>query len=135
MSGQLSRDDRKGRVSGLSYRSHAFIGKFAPSVSGKTFDCINPAAGHVLTQVAAFDKFTQIKTTWIQLGGAGSTRQENATTERPPRFHFDVRYLETSNRVLRRSGREKPQYCRQNHEVPRQRHWSWMASGERTSTL
>ena len=57
MSAQLSRDDWKGRVGGLSYRNQAFIGgKFAPSLSGKTFDCINPATGQVLTKVAACEQ-------------------------------------------------------------------------------
>jgi len=57
MSAQLSRDDWKGRVGGLSYRNQAFIGgKFMPSLSGKTFDCVNPATGKILTQVAACDK-------------------------------------------------------------------------------
>ena len=56
MSAQLSRDDWKTRVGALAYRNQAFIGgKFAPSVSGKTFDCINPATGQVLTKVAACD--------------------------------------------------------------------------------
>ena len=37
MSAQLSRDDWKSRIGGLSYRNQAFIGgKFAPSLSGKT---------------------------------------------------------------------------------------------------
>ena len=54
MSAQLSRDDWKGRIGGLNYRNQAFIGgKFAPSLTGKTFDCINPATGRVLTKVAA----------------------------------------------------------------------------------
>mgnify|MGYP003347275812 CR=1 FL=1 len=57
MSAQLSRDDWKGRVGGLSYRNQAFIGgKFAPSLTGKTFDCINPATGQVLTKVAACEQ-------------------------------------------------------------------------------
>ena len=57
MSAQLSRDDWKSHVGGLSYRNQAFIGgKFAPSLSGKTFDCVNPATGQVLTQVAACEK-------------------------------------------------------------------------------
>ena len=57
MSAQLSRDDWKGRVGGLSYRNQAFIGgKFAPSLSGKTFDCVNPATGQVLTKVAACEQ-------------------------------------------------------------------------------
>ena len=50
MSAQLSRDDWKTRVGAIAYRNQAFIGgKFAPSVLGKTFDCINPATGQVLT--------------------------------------------------------------------------------------
>ena len=54
MAAQLSRDDWKGRVGGLAYRNQAFIGgKFVPSLTGKTFDCINPATGQVLTKVAA----------------------------------------------------------------------------------
>ena len=57
MSAQLSRDDWKGRAGGLSYRNQAFIGgRFTPSLTGKTFDCINPATGQVLTQVAACEQ-------------------------------------------------------------------------------
>ena len=57
MSAQLSRDDWKSRIGGLSYRNQAFIGgKFAPSLTGKTFDCINPATGQVLTKVAACEQ-------------------------------------------------------------------------------
>src|SRR4051794_23763563 len=57
MSAKLSRDDWKGRVGGLSYRNQAFIGgKFTPSLTGKTFDCINPATGQVLTRVAACEQ-------------------------------------------------------------------------------
>src|SRR4029077_19927743 len=57
MAAQLSRDDWKGRVGGLAYRNQAFIGgKLAPSLSGKTFDCINPATGQVLTKVAACEQ-------------------------------------------------------------------------------
>jgi acyl-CoA reductase-like NAD-dependent aldehyde dehydrogenase len=57
MSAQLSRDDWKGRVGGLSYRNQAFIGgKFQPSLTGKTFDCVNPATGQVLTKVAACEQ-------------------------------------------------------------------------------
>lgn len=57
MSAQLSRGDWKGRVGGLSYRRQAFIGgKFASSLTGKTFDCVNPATGQVLTQVAACEQ-------------------------------------------------------------------------------
>ena len=57
MSAQLSRDDWKGRAGGLSYRNQAFIGgKFVASVTGKTFDCVNPATGQVLTKVAACEQ-------------------------------------------------------------------------------
>ena len=57
MSAQLSRDDWKGRIGGLSYRNQAFIGgKFTASLTGKTFDCVNPATGQVLTQVAACEQ-------------------------------------------------------------------------------
>ena len=57
MSAQLSRDDWKSRIGGISYRNQAFIGgKFAPSLTGKTFDCINPATGQVLTKVAACEQ-------------------------------------------------------------------------------
>src|SRR5258707_12154852 len=57
MSAQLSRHDWKSRIGGLSYRNQAFIGgKFAASLTGKTFDCINPATGQVLTKVAACEQ-------------------------------------------------------------------------------
>ena len=57
MSAQLTRDDWKSRIGGLSYRNQAFIGgKFAASLTGKTFDCINPATGQVLTKVAACEQ-------------------------------------------------------------------------------
>ena len=40
----------------LSFRNLAFInGKHVPAASGKTFDCISPVDGRVLTQVAACD--------------------------------------------------------------------------------
>src|SRR5258708_5016569 len=57
MSAQLTRDDWKSRIGGLSYRNQAFIGgKFAASLTGKTFDCINPATGQILTKVAACEQ-------------------------------------------------------------------------------
>src|SRR5260370_12592610 len=57
MSAQLSRDDWKSGIGGLGYGSQAFIGgKFAASLTGKTFDCINPATGQVLTKVAACEQ-------------------------------------------------------------------------------
>jgi len=40
----------------LAPRTEAFIGgKYAPAVSGATFDCINPANGQVIAKVAACD--------------------------------------------------------------------------------
>ena len=40
----------------LNLRGEAFIdGKRVPSLSGATFDCINPATGGLLTKVAACD--------------------------------------------------------------------------------
>src|SRR5438045_9496709 len=57
MSAQLSRDDWKCRIGGLSYRNQAVIGgKFAPSLTGQTVDCINPGTGQVLTKVAACEQ-------------------------------------------------------------------------------
>ena len=48
--------DYRDRVSELSYRNQAFIGgKYVPSQSGKTFDCISPIDGKVLTRVAECD--------------------------------------------------------------------------------
>ena len=45
------------QISQVSYRNQAFIaGKFAAAASGKTFDCISPVDGKVLTKVAEFDK-------------------------------------------------------------------------------
>jgi len=49
-------DDWRDRAAGLSIRGQAFInGKFVDAASGKTFDCINPATGDVLVQVAEGD--------------------------------------------------------------------------------
>ncbi len=49
-------EDWKSRADGLSFRHQAFIGgKFVDAASGETFDCINPATGEVLTQVASCD--------------------------------------------------------------------------------
>ena len=61
MSAQLSRDDWKSRIGGLSYRNQAFIGgKFAPSLTGATFDCVNPATGQTLAAVASCEPPTSI---------------------------------------------------------------------------
>jgi 4-guanidinobutyraldehyde dehydrogenase / NAD-dependent aldehyde dehydrogenase len=57
MSAALSLDDLKSRADSLSFRSRAFInGGYVDAASGKTFDCINPANGRVLTKVAACDR-------------------------------------------------------------------------------
>jgi len=57
MSAALSLDTFKSKAQSLSFRNQAFIdGKYVPALSGRTFDCINPATGKVLTQVAACDK-------------------------------------------------------------------------------
>ena len=52
----LSYQDWKSRAAALSLRGQAFIdGNFVDAVSGKTFDCINPATDEVLTTVAECD--------------------------------------------------------------------------------
>ncbi|MEO3432968.1 aldehyde dehydrogenase [Inquilinus sp. CAU 1745] len=56
MSAALSLDDWRGQAATLNYRNQCFIdGKFAPAASGRTFDCISPVDGKVLTQVASGD--------------------------------------------------------------------------------
>lgn len=56
MSAALSIETLKNQAQGLSFRNQAFIdGKFVDAASGKTFDCISPVDGRVLTQVAAGD--------------------------------------------------------------------------------
>lgn len=51
-----TREDWKTRADALDFRSQAFIdGKFVDAASGETFDCVNPATGAVLTQVASCD--------------------------------------------------------------------------------
>ena len=43
-------------IPGLVYRNQAFInGKYVPAASGKTFDCVSPIDGRVLTKVAECD--------------------------------------------------------------------------------
>ena len=50
-------EDYRTRISQVSYRNQAFInGKFVAAASGKTFDCISPIDGQVLTKVAECDK-------------------------------------------------------------------------------
>ncbi len=52
----VSLDDWKSRAAGVSHRGRAFIdGAYVDARSGKTFDCVNPADGRVLTSVAACD--------------------------------------------------------------------------------
>jgi len=50
-------EDWKSRAANLTLRGQAFIdGKFVDAVSGKTFECINPATGEVLAHVAEGDE-------------------------------------------------------------------------------
>jgi acyl-CoA reductase-like NAD-dependent aldehyde dehydrogenase len=57
MSAALSIDMVKDHASRLTFRNQAFInGKYVPAASGKTFDCINPATGKAITQIAEGDK-------------------------------------------------------------------------------
>jgi acyl-CoA reductase-like NAD-dependent aldehyde dehydrogenase len=50
-------ENYRNQISQISYRNQAFIaGKFVPAASGKTFDCISPIDGKVLTKVAMSDK-------------------------------------------------------------------------------
>src|SRR5690242_5325033 len=50
-------EDYRTQISQVSYRNQAFIaGKFTAAASGKTFDCISPVDGKVLTKVAECDK-------------------------------------------------------------------------------
>ena len=48
--------DWRQRATTLAPRTHAFInGKYQPALSGATFDCINPANGKTIAQVASCD--------------------------------------------------------------------------------
>lgn len=50
-------EDYRNQITSISYRNKAFInGQYVDAASGKTFDCISPIDGRVLTQVAACDK-------------------------------------------------------------------------------
>ncbi len=50
-------EDYRTQIAQVSYRNQAFIdGKFMAAASGKTFDCISPIDGKVLTKVAECDK-------------------------------------------------------------------------------
>ncbi len=49
-------DDWKSRADALQFRNQAFInGRFVDAASGETFDCLNPATGQVLAQIASCD--------------------------------------------------------------------------------
>ncbi|MCO6412005.1 MAG: aldehyde dehydrogenase [Thiogranum sp.] len=53
MNKAFTHDDWRQRAAGLSFHNQAFIdGAFADAASGKTFECVNPASGQVLTRVA-----------------------------------------------------------------------------------
>jgi gamma-glutamyl-gamma-aminobutyraldehyde dehydrogenase/4-guanidinobutyraldehyde dehydrogenase/NAD-dependent aldehyde dehydrogenase len=48
--------DYRDRISELSFRNRAFIaGKYVAALSGKTYDCISPIDGRILTRVAECD--------------------------------------------------------------------------------
>jgi gamma-glutamyl-gamma-aminobutyraldehyde dehydrogenase/4-guanidinobutyraldehyde dehydrogenase/NAD-dependent aldehyde dehydrogenase len=50
-------EDYRTQIAQVSYRNQAFIdGKFADAASGKTFDCVSPIDGKVVTKVAECDK-------------------------------------------------------------------------------
>ncbi|HXV24737.1 MAG TPA: aldehyde dehydrogenase [Alphaproteobacteria bacterium] len=54
MSAALSLDDWKSRAETLAFRNQAFInGRYVDAVSGRTFECVNPATGRALTSVAS----------------------------------------------------------------------------------
>ncbi len=57
MSAALTFDDWRAKAEKLSYRNQCFIdGQFVPAASGRTFDCVSPVDGRVLTQVARGDQ-------------------------------------------------------------------------------
>ncbi len=56
MAAALSIADWKSEASRLRYRNQAYIdGRYVDAASGKTFECVNPASGEVLTHVASCD--------------------------------------------------------------------------------
>src|SRR3546814_21008713 len=56
MSAALSLDDWRGQAAKLSHRNQCFVdGRFVPAASGRTFDCVSPVDGRVLTRVARGD--------------------------------------------------------------------------------
>lgn len=49
----MTRDDWAARAAGLNFRNQVWIdGRFQPAADGARFDCVNPATGQVLTDVA-----------------------------------------------------------------------------------
>lgn len=53
---QHTLSDWRSRAEGLRVRGQAFIdGRYVDAISGKTFDCINPANGELVTRVAECD--------------------------------------------------------------------------------
>ncbi len=53
---QLTYADIKAKANNLRFKNQAFInGRYVNAAAEKTFDCINPATGKILTQVAACD--------------------------------------------------------------------------------
>ena len=56
MTDLLTTEEYRAIAAGLSFPTQAFIdGSFRPAISGKTFDTINPATGHLLARLAACD--------------------------------------------------------------------------------
>ncbi|WP_137388069.1 aldehyde dehydrogenase [Rhodoligotrophos defluvii] len=50
-------EDYRNQITSMAYRNQAFInGKYVDAASGKTFDCVSPIDGRVLTKVAACDR-------------------------------------------------------------------------------
>ena len=53
MNKPTSREEWQSRANAMQIRTQAFInGKYVDAASGKTFDCISPADGRVIAQVA-----------------------------------------------------------------------------------
>lgn len=52
----ISREDWIARAASCSIRNQAFVdGKFVPALSGRTFDCVSPLNGKLLTKISACD--------------------------------------------------------------------------------
>jgi 4-guanidinobutyraldehyde dehydrogenase/NAD-dependent aldehyde dehydrogenase len=69
------------RAAALAPRTHAFIdGQYVPAASGATFDCINPATGKVVAQVASCDAADVERA----VAGARRTFEAGHWSRRPP---------------------------------------------------